>query len=194
MSSKKCLVLSLVIVMALGLAACSGAKKNAATTAITAAEEAYNAAKADIAMYLPDDAKTVEDAIASAKASFEKKDFAGALAAVKDIPAKITELGTAAAAKKDELTKGWTELSGAMPATLETIKTKIEALAKVKKLPAGMTKEQLAGAKGSYDEMNTMWTDAQAAFTSGNLPDAMAKAQTIQAKAGELMTLLGITK
>lgn len=191
---KKSLILVLVLGIALAIGACSAAKKTAATNAITAAEEAYNAVKADIATYLPDDAKAVEDAIASAKASFEKKDFAGALAAVKDIPAKITELGTAVTAKKDELTNGWTELSGAMPATLEAIKTKIDGLMKVKKLPAGMTKEQLEGAKGGYDEMNTMWTDAQAAFTAGNLPDAMTKAQTVQAKAAELSTLLGITK
>lgn len=191
---KKSLILVLVLGLALAIAACSGAKKNAATTAITAAEEAYNAAKADIAMYLPDDAKTIEDAIASAKTSFEQKDFAGALASVKDIPAKVTELGAAVAAKKDELTKGWTDMSAAMPGMLETIKTKLDGLMKVKKLPAGMTKEQLEGAKGGYDEMNTMWTDAQTAFTAGNLPEAMTKAQTVQAKAGELMTLLGITK
>lgn len=189
---KKILSLALVVVLGLCLAGCGAAKKNAATTAIKAAEDAYAAVQAELTMYVPDEAKAVEDAIAGAKSSFEQKNFDTALEAVKAVPDKIKELTTLAAAKKDELTKSWTELSGSLPGMVDAIKTKLDALSKVKKLPANMSKEQLEGAKGEFEAVNTMWAEAQTAFTAGNLPEAAGKAQTVQAKVGELMTLLGL--
>lgn len=191
MNSKKYMILVLVVAMSLCLAACSGGK-NAATTAIKAAEDAYNAAKTELVQYVPDDAKTVEDAITAAKASFEKKDYAAALEAVKTVPDKIKELNALAATKKDEMTKGWGELSGAIPGMLETIKTKLDALSAARRLPANLNKELLEGAKSGFETATTTWAEAQADLTAGDLPTAMAKAKTVQEKAAELMTALGI--
>lgn len=192
MKSKKYLVLILAVALGLCLAACGAGKKSAATTAIKAAEDAYNAVKGELAQYVPDEAKGVEDAINGAKENLNKRNFDAALAAAKAIPDKVKELTALAATKKDELTKGWAEISGGLPKMLETIKSRLDILSASKRLPANLDKAKLEGAKSGYETAAAMWDEAQAAFSGGNLPDAMTKAKTVQEKAVEVMTALGM--
>jgi hypothetical protein len=192
MKLNKHLVLMLVVAIALGVAACGASKKMAATTAIKAAEDAYTAVKAELAQYVPDEAKGVEDAINSAKENLTNKNYDAALELVKALPDKIKELTTLAATKKDELTNGWAEISGGMPKLLETIKSRLDVLSASKRLPANLDKAKLEVAKGGYDAAAQMWNEAQTAFSGGNLADAMTKAKTVQEKAVEVMTSLGM--
>jgi len=192
MNSKKYAVLFLVAIIGLSLAACGSGKKTAATAAIKAAEDAYNAVKNDLVQYVPDEAKGIEDAISSAKENLEKREFDAALNAVKAIPDKVKELTAAAEAKKAELGAGWEELSGELPKMLETIKSRLDVLSASKKLPANLNKAALDGAKSGYEMAAGMWGEATAAFSAGNLADAMAKAKTVQEKAVEVMTTLGM--
>ena len=192
MKSKKYMTLMLVVALGLLLAACGAGKKAAATAAIKAAEDAYNAVKTDLVQYVPDEAKAVEDAITGAKDNFTKNNFDAVLEAVKVIPDKVKELTALAATKKDELAKGWEELSGGMPQMLEAIKSRLDVLSASKRLPANLDKAKLDLAKTGYETAAGMWNEANAAFTGGNLADAMAKAKTVQEKAVEVMTTLGM--
>lgn len=192
MKSKRYLILMLIVAISLCLASCGAGKKTAATAAIKAAEDAYNTVKAELVKYVPEETKDVEDAISRAKESLNNKKFDEAIAAVKTIPDKIKELTATAATKKDELTKSWTEMSAEMPKTLETIKSELDVLSAHKKLPKGMDKAKLDGAKTGYDDAVKMWDEAQAAFGGGNVADAVAKVKTAQEKAVEVMTTLGI--
>ena len=175
----------------LSLAACSR-DKEPAEQAVKAAEDGLNAVRAEAAKYVPDQLKGVEDALKAAKEKLEKKEYTEALNAAKDLPAKEKELGTAAAAKKDDLTKQWQEASAGMPNMVEGIKNKIEALSKMKKLPKDMDKAKLDGAKAGYEEISKTWADAENAFKGGNLTEALAKAKTAKDKATEVMNMLGI--
>jgi len=192
MKSMKYLSPLLVLVIALTLASCGAGKKEAATAAIQTAEDAYAAVKAEALQYVPDLAKGVEDAIAAAKASFDSGDFKAVIDAAKGLPDQISALGPAIEAKKAELSKGWETMSAGMPQMLDAIKTKLDALAKVKKLPANLDKAKVEMAKTGYDAAATMWEEAKAAFSGGNLADAMNKAMTVKDKAVEAMTNLGM--
>ncbi len=192
MKSTKHLLPVLVSVMCLMLAACGAGKKLAATTALQAAEDAYNAAKVELVKYIPDEAKGVEDAIASAKENLSQNKFDEVLTAVKVLPDKVKELIALAETKKIELTKSWEEMSAGMPTMLEEIKSKLDALSAGRKLPAGMDKATLDGAKGAYETASTMWTEAQTAFSAGDVADAMTKANTVKEKVVEAMTALGM--
>ena len=192
MKSNKYLVLMLVVALGLCFTACGAGKKSAATTAITAAENAYNAVKAELTQFVPDEAKVVEDAITGAKESLNNKKFDEAIEATKTLPDKIKELTALAAAKKDELTKGWTELNEGLPTLLETVKSRLDVLSSSRRLPANMDKAKLESAKSTYDAAAQMWNEAQTAFTGGKLPEAMAKAQTVKDKILEVMTVLGM--
>src|SRR5262249_42120519 len=88
------------IVLAVALVSCESADKAPATAAITAAQGAIDAVKGEAAKYVPDQLRTLESTLASAKASFEKQDYKAALASAQDVASKAKDLGAAAAAKK----------------------------------------------------------------------------------------------
>ena len=177
MKSKKYWIPILLVVFGLVVAACGSANKEAATVAIKAAEDSYGAVKGEVLKYIPDQAKGVEDAIKGAKENFDKGNFDAALAAAKPIPDKVKELTTAVAAKKAELGKSWEEMSGGLPKMLDAIKSRLDILSVSKKLPENLDKAKLEGAKGGYEAAAKMWDDAKAAFSGGNVADAVTKAK-----------------
>jgi hypothetical protein len=180
-------------VLGLLLVACESADKAPAAAAITAAQTALDAVKGEAAKYVPDQVKGIEDALAAAKANFEKNDFKAALAGAQDVAAKAKELGAAAAAKKAELTKAWEEMGASVPKMAEVIKSRVDILSQSKKLPAGLDKAKLDGAKAGLTALNQSWTEASDAFKSGNVTDAVAKGKAAKDKAVEVMTALNMT-
>lgn len=175
------------------LVACESADKAPASVAITTAQTAIDAVKGEAAKYVPDQVKSVEDALATARANFEKKDFKAALAGAQEVTAKAKDLGAAVAAKKAELTKAWEEMSSGVPKMVEAIKSRVDILSRSKKLPAGLDKAKLDGAKAGLADVNQGWTEASEAFKSGNMTDAVAKAKAAKDKAVEVMTALHMT-
>jgi hypothetical protein len=174
-------ILSVALVLVVGgmLASCS-TEKTAATAAIQAAETAWTAAKDDVMKILPADAKAVEDAIAGAKASLEQGDAKAALAAAKDLPARIQQLTASLAAKKTELSGTWDAMNAALPGAVTAAQEKVDALAKSRRLPRGLDQATFDSAKASLAEATQAWTDAQAAQQSGNLAEAVAKATQVK--------------
>ena len=102
------------------LMACSGGK-SAAELAIKAADEAVNATKAEAAKIVPDQVKSLEDALAATKEKFVKGEYKAALEEATALAGKAKEVLAAAKAKKEELTQKWTELSQGLPKMVEEI-------------------------------------------------------------------------
>lgn len=192
MKSKKYLVPILFVVIGVLMVSCVAANKEPAAAAIKAAENAFNGVKDELVKYIPDQAKGVEDAIKAAKENFDKGNFDAALDTAKAIPEKVMVLVTAVAAKKAELTKSWEEISGGMPAMLDSIKDKLAALSATKKLPKTLDKAKLEGAKTDYEAAAKMWDEAKSTFSGGDTASAIAKAKTVKEKALEVMKTLGM--
>ena len=188
---KRWSVVSLVLLAATLAGACAS-QKVPAEAAVKAAEQAFAAVKGEAAKYLPDQVKGVEDAIEAAKASLAKGDYAAALTAAQALPARISELATAAAAKKAELTQSWATLSAALPQVVQAIQSRVDILSKSKKLPAGLDKDKFESAKTGLAALTQTWTEATTAAGAGNVSDAVAKANTVKAKAAEVLGLLGM--
>jgi hypothetical protein len=167
-----------------------GAEKQAATTAIQAAETAWTAAKDNVAKILPDEAKSVDEAIATAKASLEKGDAKAALAVAKDLPARIQQLTAGLAAKEAELRGVWDSLNSGLPGVVSAVEKRVEVLSKSKKLPAGIEQAAFDGAKSSLAEAKQMWTEAQSAQQSGNLGEAVVKASGVKDLLNKILTAL----
>jgi len=165
-------------------AACDAAKKTAAEAAIQGAQTAYSAVADQANQYVPDQAKDVQTSIQAAKDAFDKGDYGAALEAAKSLPEKIKALAAAAMAKKDELTAKWNDMSSSMPGLVSSVQTKMDAMSKSHKLPAGAA-DNMASAKQA-------WSDASAAFQSGKLQDAMSKASAAKDKLNQLQTMLGM--
>jgi len=188
---KRWSVVSLVLLAATLAGACAS-QKVPAEAAVKAAEQAFAAVKGEAAKYLPDQVKGVEDALEAAKASLAKGDYAAALTAAQALPARISELATAAAAKKAELTQSWATLSAALPQVVQAIQSRVDILSKSKKLPAGLDKDKFESAKTGLAAITQTWTEATTAAGAGNVSDAVAKANTVKAKAAEVLGLLGM--
>ncbi len=100
--------IALVLVSCALVAAC-GQDKKLAEAALMKADEAVKAASPDIAQYAADSWKGVTDSLKAAQDAFARKDYKGALTGANEIAQKIQEASSVAMAKKDELTKAWTE-------------------------------------------------------------------------------------
>ena len=188
---------SLVILafVALFASACTHYKEQA-QAAISQAETALEAISVDAQKYLPQKYQELEDAITAAKASVDKGDYKNALAAAKDLPARVTALGTEVATAKQQaisaLTDSWNSMSGDLPKMVDAIQSRVDMLSKSKKLPKGLDQASFDAAKSGLDEMKGLWSAATQSFNSGNVEDAVAKAKTVQQKGTEVMGLLGM--
>lgn len=167
--------------------------KAPAQAAITAAEQGITAVSADAQKFVPDQLKAVNDALAAAKDQFAKGDYKGALASATALGTKAKELGAAALAKKDELTKAWSEASADLPKALAALKSRVDILSQSKKLPQGLDAAKLIQAKEGLAAGTKTFEEASAAFAAGNLADAVQKVSGLKAKVAELMGLVGMT-
>ena len=189
--SKKAVFSIIVLTICFALVSCSNAKAPA-EAAIKAAEEALAGVKSDAAVYVPDQLKSVEDALASAKESFQKGEYQQALTGAKDLAARAKDLGTAVAAKKDELTQSWQEMGSGVPGMVRAIQSRVDILSKSRRLPAGLDKEKFESVKASLATVTQSWTDASNAFQGGNLMEAVNQGKAVKEKAVEIMNTLGM--
>jgi hypothetical protein len=181
-----------VIVVAGWLAVACASDKVPAEQAIKAAEAAVAAGRDEAAKFAPDQLKAVEAALASVKDKFAKGEYKTALAEAQALPAQARAAAEAAAAKKAELTKVWTELSAGLPKMVAALKSRVDVLSASRKLPANIKADTLAQAKSGLATVTQTWTEASEAFKNGRLADAVAKANTVKARTAEIMGTLGM--
>ena len=185
-----CLVITL-FVGALMLVACSS-DKGPAELAIKAAEEAINATKTEAAKFVPDQVKSLEDTLASVKDKFGKGEYKAAIAEAQSLAGKAKEVAEAAKAKKEELSKSWTDLSGELPKMVEAIQSRVDILSKSKKLPANLTAEKFEEVKSGLTAAKEEWTKALDGFKAGNIAEAVSTATLVKEKAVKAMEALGL--
>ncbi len=189
--SKRLIFSFVTLALGFALLACSTAKAPA-EAAIQGTESALAGIREEASQYVPDQLNEIEEALAAAKESFAKSEYKEALATAQDLPAKAGDLSAAVAAKKDELTKSWQDMSAGLPGMVEAIQSRINVLSKSRRLPSGIDKDKFEAAKSSLAEVTQTWTDATNAYQGGNLTDAVAKANDVKEKAVEIMNAVGM--
>jgi DNA repair exonuclease SbcCD ATPase subunit len=178
--------------IALIAAGCGNAQKETTEAAIHAAQAAINAVQTDAAKYVPDQLQSAEKALQNANDALAKSDYAEALSAAQDAASKAKDLATAAAVKRAEWTRQWTDLSASIPKSLDDVRNKLDAYSHGAPMPAGVDKAKLADAKKQYEQMKQTWSAATAAATQGNLGESMKKMAGIKDALAKLMEILGI--
>ena len=170
-------------VAALLFAACSS-QMQPARQAIDDINGAVAATSEDAAKYIPEQLSDVQHKLADMNAAYDKKDYATVLA---EAPAVLTEakgLPAAAAAKKDEIAKAlaaeWAQLSASVPQLVTSVKTRVEALSKSRRVPKDVN---LSAAKSGLQDATVLWEQAQAASKDGNVAAAVAAAKDAKTKA-----------
>lgn len=174
------------------LAVACASDKGPAELAIKAAEQAIAEARAEAQKWVPEQLAAVESALTAAKDKFGKGSYKEALAEAQAVAGQAKDLVTAAGTKQAELTKTWEDLNAGLPKMVDAVKSRVDILSKSKKLPADVAKDKFETAKAALAEATQGWQQAQEAFTSGNLTDAITKAQSVKSKAVEALEALGI--
>ncbi len=81
-------------------------------------------------------------------------------------------------------------MSADVPKMVTAIKGRVDELSKMHHLPKGVTKDALANAKSGLTTMDSTWTDATNASTSGDFVTAVSKAQAVKDQATQIMQSL----
>ena len=181
-----------VVLLAAALVAACASQKAPAEAAVKAAEQAFDVAKAEAMKYVPDQVKGVQSSLEAAKAALAKGDYQAALTTAQALPGQIGDLQAAAAAKKAELTQTWATLSAGLPQVVQAIQSRVDILAKAKKLPPGLDQAKLDSAKSGLAAMTEAWSAATAAAGSGDVAEAVSKASAVKGQAVEVLTALGM--
>jgi hypothetical protein len=155
----------LAVVPFLLATACTDPAKAPAQAAIQAGESAVATLSDEVAKFAPELAKATKETLSSAKAAAAREDWKAALSVAKDIPdqaaravavakAKKEELEKAAAAKLADAKAAFEQAQAELPKKIEALKKQIAALAKAKKLPAGLTKADVAKGQESVTALD----------------------------------------
>ena len=186
---KRFALMTLALALGLSLASCAN-DKGAATRSIAAAEAAFAAVSPTSMKVMPAETQAVADAIAAAKTTLAGGDAKAALAAANALPDQIKQLGDAMPAKTEALTASFNGLSAALPPVMETIQSRVAALAKSKKLPSGLDKAGFETVQTGMAAATQSWADAQTAFKDGNLADAVTMAEGVKQSCVSALTAL----
>jgi hypothetical protein len=190
--------LALMVAVACLAAGCENLKEPASKI-IADADTSLAALGDDAAKYAPEQMQSVQTELGSLKDDLAKHDYKAVVAGGPKLTADVSALKDAVAAKKAEAeaavaktTQEWKDLSTQLPAMLQSIQARLAELSKSKHLPKGVDKSAVAAAKSGLDSIKSTWAEASAASTSGNVQDAIAKAQAAKNKATEIMQSLHI--
>lgn len=172
------------------LAGCSS--KGPAETALKAADEALEGARPTLQSYAPEQLANLQSMSTSAHEKFDKGDYKGAMADAQAMTPAIQTAVTEASAKKEEFTKMWNDMSSALPAMMGSLETKVNELAAMKKLPAGMTAESLEGIKTQMAAAQAQWSQASTAYQEGRVAEAMQLGMQVKGSVEEMMGKVGM--
>jgi hypothetical protein len=185
-----------VAIAALVLAGCAN-QKEPAEKAIADIEAAVAAAGDDATRYIRDELQAVRDQVASLRTQLDNKDYKGVLAAAPAVLTQAQALAASAAAKKteamDALNGEWNGLAASLPQAVAAIQSRVDILAKSKKLPAGMDKAALESVQTGLSEANNLWAQATTAQSAGDLEQAVGLARQVKEKTDGLLSTLGMT-
>ncbi|MGD9904777.1 MAG: hypothetical protein AB7U83_15040 [Vicinamibacterales bacterium] len=185
---KKILTLVVGGMLAVG---CSS-DREPAQAAVNGLETAVAEARPEIEAYAADQLTAVDDAVKAVKAKFDDGHYAEALTDVKTASAVLTSAAERAATRKAELSTEWATFAG-MPALIGQIKGRVDELGAMRRLPRGIDKAALDGAKSSLESANALWDDATEAHDDGNMAVAVAKASQAKPIVDSLLSTLGLS-
>lgn len=169
--------------------------KEPAQLAVQAAEQAVNAVQAEVTKFVPDQMAALKAALDSVNDKMAKEEYKAALAEAQAIPGMAQDVLAKAQAKKDELTKKWTDMTQGIPQMVDASQAKVDELSqlKPKKLPKDITVEKLAEVKTTIEAVKADLAKAQETFKAGSMTEAIAAATIVKEKASKAMESLGIT-
>ena len=181
----------LVVVACAAIVSC-GQRRRAAEAGIKMAERVVGTASHDVGLYAADQWREITDALASAKDHYAKREYDEAIASIKDIGTKVQAAQLAAASRKTQLEAEWTALTASVPPMIASAKEQVDKLGSLKKLPKGVEKATVDGAKQAVAAAEGAWKEADETFRQSNVELAVKKGNAVKEKAVEILRNLGV--
>jgi predicted nucleic acid-binding Zn-ribbon protein len=184
----------LPLAAAMMIAGCGS--RSTAQNVVGQAESALNTVRGDASVAAPDELKAADATLAHMKQNFDQHEYKVVIADVPQFNTRMDALKTAIESGQNataEATQEWTTLNTEVPKAVEEIQAKVDSL-KPNALPKDVTREELATAKADLEAMKATWTEATTAATQGDLVAATGKGRTVQAKAQEIKSALGMNE
>ena len=182
-----------MVAAALLMSACAN-KEEPAKRVVAGAEATLAQVRDDATVYAPDELKTADEKLATAKDNITWEKYQAVLDQAPDLNASVLAVKEAVVSKQTlaaAAAREWTDLSEQVPKIVEALQSRVDELSKVRKLPPEVKKETLETAKTELEGMKTTWAAASAAFSAGQANDAADKGRTVKAKGEELLKQLG---
>jgi hypothetical protein len=163
-------------------AGCAG-QEGPAKLALDQINTEMEMASPDALKYLPDQTIFVRKELARLNASFEAQDYPTVLA---DSPAALVDakhLVAAATAKRHtvvmQLVHEWTTLDASLPPLFSAVRTRLDALSKVRHGPKGV---DVTTVKTDFAEGSALWDKGEVLFDAGRIEDAVASLKDAKPK------------
>jgi hypothetical protein len=168
--------------------------QEAARQALAEIDNFVKQVSTDAPRYLPEQAAIVQSKVAALKASFDLEDYSAVLAGSPAVLAAAKGLVAAVSAKKREATarlvREWTTLDASLPPLVAAVRVRIDLLTRTNRQRNGI---DLSRAKASFADGNALWDEAESAYESGQIEDAVALLKDAKPKAEAAAAALQLT-
>jgi len=184
----------LPLAAAMMIAGCGS--RSTAQNVVGQAENALNEVRGDASVAAPNELKAADTTLAHMKQNFDQREYKVVIADVPQFNNQMSAVKTAIESKQNgdlAATQEWTTLNTEVPKAVEEIQAKVDSI-KPNALPKDVTKDEFETAKKDLETMKATWSEATTAANNGDLVAATEKGRTVQAKAQELKSSLGMNE
>jgi hypothetical protein len=161
-----------------------GIQRKAADSAIAEVQVAYAGISAQAENLAPDEARSIQDALAQAKDDLGKGNYSATLMAAKSLRNRVQELANRLPDKQTELEAAWSKLESSIPKTLDALDRKLGRA----KRPATPTRRAVFDSvRTELASIHAVWGEATSAKQIGRLAEAVTKAGDVKYRALRLL-------
>lgn len=169
----------------LAVTACESRRQAPAERAIAEIEAVLTAAGTAPAKYIPGQLADVRAGLDELERDYDARRYEAVLARAPAVLAAASALAPTAAARAAELDRTlrteWATLVEAVPAELAVVAERFDRLAARRKLPSGVSRDDVQGAKGRLRDALALWDRARQEAQEGRLPEAVTLAHQVRA-------------
>jgi hypothetical protein len=175
----------IVALALLSITACEGRRRAPAERAIAEIEAALADAGTAPAKYIPGELADVRGDLDELERDYAAGRYDAVLDRAPRTLAAARALAPSAAARAAELDRAlrteWATLSQDVPAELSAVAGRFDRLAARRKLPSGVTRDDVQGARGRLRDALALWDRARLEADAGRLPEAVTLAHQVRA-------------
>ena len=191
--SRRALKFTLLSLVTLMTVACTNGEEPA-RLALDQIRNVLDRTSVDARKYLPEKLLFVQDEAATLSVSFDQKNYSAVIAGAPVVLSDANTLVTAVVAKRREavaeLVRQWSILDASLPPLVAAVRVRIDKLNKTQRRRKGV---DLSRAQASIAAGDALWDEAECAFDSGRIEDAIALLKDAKPKAEEAAAALQLT-